>query len=173
MKNSILRRLFLYTLMLTFLAAPALAGGLYINEFATPSLGTAGAGAQAWADNASIAFFNPAGMTRLEGKELMLGGGLIYTDIKFDPASDTPVAGGDGGNAGSLAPLINAFYVHSLSNNLKFGIDLISISASVLDYDDNWAGRRQCLSTEILTITLHPSLAYRVNNWLSIAGGLG
>ena len=173
MKNSILSRLFLYTLMLTFLASPALAGGLYINEFATPSLGTAGAGAQAWADNASIAFFNPAGMTRLEGKELMLGGGLIYTDVKFDPASDTPVAGGDGGNAGSLAPLINAFYVHSLSNNLKFGIDLISISAAVLDYDDNWAGRRQCLSTEIFTITLHPSLAYRVNNWLSIAGGVG
>ena len=64
MKNSILSRLFLYTLMLTFLAAPAWAGGLYIQEFATPSLGSANAGAQAWADNASTAFFNPAGMTR-------------------------------------------------------------------------------------------------------------
>jgi len=147
------------------------AGGLYIQEFATPSLGTANAGAQAWADNASTAFFNPAGMTRLDGKELMLGGGLIYTDIKFDPAPDTPVAGGDGGNAGSLAPLINAFYVHSLSDDFKLGLDLISTSAAVLDYDDNWAGRRQCIST--FTMTLHPSLAYRANNWLSVAGGVG
>ena len=149
------------------------AGGLYINEFATPSMGTAGAGAQAWADNASTAFFNPAGMTQIDGKELMLGGGLIYTDIKFDPAPDTPVAGGDGGNAGSLAPLISTFYVHSLSDDLKLGLDLISLSAAVLDYDDNWAGRRQCLNTKIFTVTLHPSLAYRVNNWLSIAGGVG
>jgi long-chain fatty acid transport protein len=149
------------------------AGGLYIQEFATPSLGTANAGAQAWADNASTAFFNPAGMTRLDGKELMLGGGLIYTDIKFDPAPDTPVAGGDGGNAGSLAPLINAFYVHSISDDLKLGVDMISLSAAVLDYDDNWAGRRQCLNTDIFTMTLHPSLAYRANSWLSVAGGVG
>lgn len=140
------------------------AGGLYIQEFATSSLGTANAGAQAWADNASTAFLNPAGMTRLEGKELMLGGGLIYLDIKFDSAPDTPVAGGDGGNAGSFAPLINAFYVHSLSDDFKLGLDLTSISGAVLDYDDNWAGRRQVLNTEIFAITLHPSLAYRVNN---------
>ena len=46
MKKSIFSRLFLYTLMLTFLAAPAWAGGLHIQEFATPSLGTANAGAQ-------------------------------------------------------------------------------------------------------------------------------
>jgi len=151
----------------------AWAGGLYIQEFATPSLGTANAGAQAWADNASTAFFNPASMTRLKGKELMLGGGLVYTDVKFDPAPDTPVAGGDGGQAGSLAPLVNAFYVHSLSNDLKFGLDMVSISAAALEYDDNWAGHRQCLKSEIFTITLHPSLAYRVNDWFSVGGGVG
>jgi len=173
MKKTFLRILFLWGLIIFFFAAPSWAGGLYINEFATPSMGTAGAGAQAWADNASTAFFNPAGMTQIDGKELMLGGGLIYTDIKFDPAPDTPVAGGDGGNAGSLAPLISTFYVHSLSDDLKLGLDLISLSAAVLDYDDNWAGRRQCLNTKIFTVTLHPSLAYRVNNWLSIAGGVG
>jgi long-subunit fatty acid transport protein len=48
--------------------APAVAGGLYLNEFATPSMGTAGAGAEALADDAStnFAFHNPAGMTRLK-----------------------------------------------------------------------------------------------------------
>jgi long-chain fatty acid transport protein len=151
----------------------AWSGGLYIQEYATPSLGSANAGAQAWADNASTSFLNPAGMTRLEGKQLMLGGGLIYTDIKFDAAPDTPVAGGDGGNAGDLVPLLNAFYVHSLSDDLKLGLDLVSTSAAALDYDNDWAGRRQCLNTEIFTLTLHPSLAYRVNNWLSVAGGVG
>ena len=173
MKKSIFSRLFLYTLMLTFLAAPAWAGGLYIQEFATPSLGSANAGAQAWADNASTAFFNSAGMTRIDGKELMVGGGLINVDTKFDPAPDTPVPGGDGGQAGSLAPLINAFYVHSFSDDLKFGFDTLSTSAAVLDYDNNWAGRYQCQKVSIFTITLHPSLAYRVNDWFSIGGGVG
>ncbi len=43
------------------------AGGLYLNEFATPSMGVAGAGAEAVANDAStnFAFHNPAGMTRL------------------------------------------------------------------------------------------------------------
>jgi len=173
MKNSILSRLFFSGLMLTFLAAPAWAGGLYIQEFATPSLGTANAGAQAWADNASTSFFNSAGMTRIDGKELMVGVGLINVDAKFDPAPDTPESGGNGGQAGSLAPLINAFYVHSFSDDLKFGFDMLSTSAAVLDYDNNWAGRYQCQKVSIFTITLHPSLAYRVNDWFSIGGGVG
>ena len=173
MKTTLKTVLFLWGLITAFIAAPAWAGGLYINEFATPSLGTAGAGAQAWADNASTAFFNPAGMTRVDGKELMLGGGLLYSDVKFDPAPDTPVAGGDGGDAGGFAPLLNAFYVHSLSDDLKIGVDLISISAAVLEYDDNWAGRYQNQNVNIFTITLHPSLAYRVNDWFSIGGGVG
>jgi len=165
--------LFFCVLAVFLFATTAWAGGLYIQEFATPSLGSANAGAEAWADNASTAFFNPAGMTRLDGKELMLGAGLLYADIKFDPAPNTPVSGGDGGNAGDFAPLLNAFYVHSLSDDLKFGVDLISMSAAVLTYDDNWTGRYQNQNVEIFTITLHPSLAYRVNDWFSIGGGVG
>ena len=38
------------------------AGGLYLQEFGTPAMGAAGAGAQARADDASTAFFNPAGI---------------------------------------------------------------------------------------------------------------
>ncbi|UCD31355.1 MAG: outer membrane protein transport protein [Desulfobacterales bacterium] len=173
MKKTLLRVFFLWGLITIFLAAPSWAGGLYIQEFATPSLGSANAGAEAWADNASTSFFNSAGMTRLDGKELMLGAGLIYADIKFDPAPDTPVTGGDGGNAGDFAPLLNAFYVHSLSDDLKFGVDILSLSAAVLDYDDNWTGRYQNQNVSIFTITLHPSLAYRVNDWFSIGGGIG
>ena len=173
MYSAIRNTIFLCVLMVVFLATPAWSGGLYIQEFATPSLGTANAGAQAWADNASTAFFNSAGMTRIDGKELMLGGGLIYTDIKFDPAPDTPIAGGDGGQAGGLAPLINAFYVHSLSDKLKFGFDMVSTSAAVLTYDDNWSGRYENQNVKIFTLTLHPSLAYRVNDWFSIGGGVG
>jgi long-subunit fatty acid transport protein len=57
----------LATFLLTWglLAGAASAGDLYTNEFATPSMGVASAGAQAAAEDASTAFHNPAGMTRL------------------------------------------------------------------------------------------------------------
>jgi long-chain fatty acid transport protein len=153
------------------LAGSAWAGGLYIGEFGTPSMGVAGAGANAVANDASTSFHNPAGMTRLESNELMVTGGLFYADIKFDPAPDTPIGGNDGGSAGSIAPLLGGFYVHSLSDDLKLGVNLISITGAVLDYDDSWAGRYQSDEVTLLSITLNPTIGYKVNDWLSIGGG--
>ena len=119
----------------------ALAGGLYLNEFGTPSMGVAGAGANAVASDASTSFHNPAGMTRIKGKELMGSAGALNVTVKFDPDIDTPISGGDGGDAGGLAPILGGFYVHSLSDNWKLGANLITISGAILDYDDDWTGR--------------------------------
>ena len=96
------------------------AGGLYLNEFGTPSMGTAGAGAQAWADDASTSLHNPAGMTRIQGNQLMLTSGLFFSRVKFDTGPGTFFSGGDGGDAGGWAPLGGLFYVHSLSE--RWGI---------------------------------------------------
>ena len=68
------------------------AGGLYINEFGTPSMGVAGAGANAVASDASISFHNPAGMTRIKSKELMGTAGLLNSTVKLDPGSHHPRA---------------------------------------------------------------------------------
>ena len=149
----------------------AFAGGLYINEFGTPSMGVAGAGANAVASDASTSFHNPAGMTRINGNELMGTAGLLYATVKFDPDADTPIPGGDGGDAGGPAPIIGGFYVHSLSDKWKLGANLITITGAVLDYDDDWAGRYLNTKLTLLTMTFFPSIAYRVNNWLSLGGG--
>ena len=144
------------------------AGGLYLQEFATPSMGVASAGAEAVCRDASTSWHNPAGMTRLEGNEFMLAGGLVKSNIEFDP--DSP--GGDGGNAGGYAPLGAAFYTRSLSEDWKLGASLIAISGALLDYDDDWVGRYECQETSILTITLTPSIAYRINDQWSVSGGV-
>jgi len=143
-----------------------------LNEFGTPSIGTAGAGANAVANDASTSFHNPAGMTRLNENQFMVSGGLLYADVKFDPAPDTLYSGGDGGSAGGIAPLMGGFYVHNLTEDLKLGLNLISITGSVLDYDEGWSGRYQCDEVSLLTVTLNPTIGYRVNNWLSVGGGV-
>ena len=149
----------------------SIAGGLYLNEFGTPSMGVAGAGANAVASDASTSFHNPAGMTRIKGNELMGTAGLLNATIKFDSDSDTPISGGDGGNAGGLAPIIGGFYVHSLSDKWKLGANLITISAAVLDYGDDWTGRYLSTEVSMLSMTFYPSVAYQVNDWLSLGGG--
>jgi long-chain fatty acid transport protein len=148
------------------------AGGLYLNEFGTPSMGTAGAGAQAVASDASTSFHNPAGMTRLEGTQIMGGLGLGVVDTEFDPDAGTPIPGDDGGDAGGLAPILGSFVTHSLTDDLKVGFNVISVSGAVLDYDDSWTGRFLVTDVELLTVSLNPSLAYRVNDWLSLGAGL-
>jgi long-chain fatty acid transport protein len=154
-------------------ASFSVAGGLYLNEFGTPAMGTAGAGAHAWANDASTSFHNAAGMTRLEGNHLMVSGGFLYASIEFDPDPSTPVPGNDGGQAGGPAPILAAFYTHSVSEKLKLGLNVISISAAIMEYDDNWTGRYLVEEVKLFTLTLNPSIAYKVNDWLSIGGGVG
>ncbi len=149
------------------------AGGLYLNEFATPSMGVAGAGQEAVANDAStnFAFHNPAGMTRLEGHSIALGAGLLQGDTEFDTDPDTPFNGGDGGDQAGWAPLIGSHGVYSVTDDLKLGMSMFSISGAALDPDNNWAGRYSIQELELLTLSANPSVAYRVNDWLSLGAG--
>jgi long-subunit fatty acid transport protein len=154
--------------------ASAMAGGLYLNEFATPSMGTAGAGQEAYANDAStnFALHNPAGMTRLDGNQVSLGAGLVVGDTKFDPDASTPFGGGDGGNQAGLAPLLGSHGVYSITDDLKLGMSVFSISGAALDPSNSWSGRYQLQKIELLTVTANPNVAYRVNNVLSLGAGV-
>ncbi len=153
-------------------ANAALAGGLYLNEFGTPSMGAAGAGSQAEALDASTSFHNPAGMTRIDSNELMLTAGVLYGRVKFDVGFVAPViGGGGGGNAGGFAPMGGLFYVQPLSERLRFGFNVYTISGAALDYEDNWAGRFLCQDVTLLTVSLNPALAYKLTDKLSLAAG--
>jgi long-chain fatty acid transport protein len=173
MRNKIACHSPIVLIFVTLLMIPGAghAGGLYINEFGTPSMGVAGAGVNAVASDASTSFHNPAGMTRIKGKELMGTGGLLYSTVKFDKDADTPIDGGNGGDAGGFAPLLGGFYAHSINDRWKLGANLISITGAILDYDNGWTGRYLNTDVKLLTLTFYPSVAYRVNNWLSLGGG--
>jgi long-chain fatty acid transport protein len=154
-------------------ATSAHAAGLYINEFATPSMGTAGAGAEAFGDGPATAFalHNPAAMTRLEGHHVSLGAGLIVGETEFDTDSDTPFTGGNGGDQAGLAPLVGSHWVASATDDLKVGMSVFSISGAALDPDDDWSGRYQLTEIELLTVNVNPSIAYRISDQLSLSAG--
>ena len=149
----------------------AWAGGFWVYEIATPDMGVAAAGRAAAAQDASTAFGNPAGMTRRDRSQLLAGLEPIIASVEFDLGSGTTVAGSDGGDAGSLLPGLAIYSVYSLSPRLKFGISLAGIVGGTLKYDDDWVGRYFVTEVELTTIAFSPTIAYRVNDWLSIGGG--
>lgn len=158
-------------LVLFALADSARAGGLYLSEFGTTALGTASAGASAGTDGASTAIHNPAAMTRLDEHQLAVGSALAFSFVEFDPDSGTPVAGSDGGNQGGFLPIFSGQYVHKRSDRWRLGLAFVSISCAVLDPDDDWVGRNEITESSLLTMSALPTIAYRVNDWLSVGAG--
>lgn len=150
----------------------AMAGGLYLTDFGSSSMGTAGAGSQAYANDASTARFNPAGMARIDGNQFGGAVGFIATDVQFDPDGDTPIDGGDGGSAGGLAPLAGFAYVHSVSGKLKLGVNVGTISGAALDYNSDWTGRYLNQEVSLTTVSFVPDIAYRINEKFSVGAGL-
>ncbi len=151
--------------------SPAAAGGLYVAEFATSDMGAAGSGSLARGGDAASAFANPATMTRLDSHQLQMGMAPGVSVVKFDQDSDTPVPGGNGGDQGGFIPLIGSSYVHKVSDRIRAGLGLFSISGAALSPGGSWAGRRQVTDIQLFSLSFVPTAAYQVTDWLSV--GLG
>jgi long-chain fatty acid transport protein len=158
-------------------AGPAAAGGLIAYEIGTADLGLASAGYGARAQDASTVFTNPAGMTRLEGRQVLVSGQVLWGNTKFSIGSGTsPGLGtGDGGRAvGSDGwfPGGGAFFSYSVSPDLKLGLALTGNVGAPLKYDDDWAGRYYVQETTLLGVSLLPSIAYKATDKLSLGASL-
>ena len=150
----------------------AVAAGFFLYELGTPDVGLASAGYAARAQDASTVFTNPAGMTMLDHSQLLAGVQPLYTHLNFSPDRGTSTRGTDGGNA--LVPLPGAsfFYVYSLNRRVKFGFAMCDYFGGALEYNLNWVGRYFLQGATILGVSFIPSVAFRINDWLSVGGGV-
>ncbi len=142
--------------LLSLVSTPCWAGGLYITETGLTSQGTAHAGALAYANDASAAWLNPAGMTRLSGTEIQAAAGVLFGQVEFEQDPGTPVAGGNGGNAALPAPILGFSLAHSFTDRLKGGFALGALTGAGLDYDNSWAGRQQATEVQMIVLTAAP-----------------
>lgn len=149
------------------------AAGFALSEQNASGLGNAYAGAAAVAEDASTIFFNPAGMTYLEGSQIVGALHLIRTTGDFDrrPA-DTPALGNEGGDFGSLAVIPNFYYKQDINDQLKVGIGIGTPFGLKTEYDKNWLGRFQALKSELKTVNINPSLAWKFNEQWSFGFGI-
>jgi len=170
--RALVRRTALTVVALQMVGVSAVwAGGLGIYEVGSTDLGTASAGRAALAEDASTAWGNPAGMTRLAGSQLLIGLQPLIVTTEFDVGTRTTTSGTDGGNAGGFVPSGGIYGVYGILPDLKIGASLNSYVGGSLDYDSNWVGRFYTTEAELLTFNLNPVIAYRVLPWLSLGAG--
>jgi len=164
-------------LLVTFSGA-ASASGFQLMEQGS-GLGNAYAGSAAKANDASTIFWNPAGMTQLQAREVSGGLTAVRPSFKFnDKGSAVGVFGpggraaaGDGGDAGGWAFIPNGYLSWALNKDLYIGIGIGAPFGNATKYDKFWRGSAQSDEFDIRTININPSIAYRVNEKVSLGAG--
>ncbi|HMR30829.1 MAG TPA: outer membrane protein transport protein [Geminicoccaceae bacterium] len=150
----------------------AQAAGLWINEMATPDMGTASAGRAALAQDAATVFGNPAGMTALDRSQVLVGLQVAHGSVKFDRDRDlTTVDGNNGHNASGTMPGGALYGVHAVTDKLRLGLWHGSYFAGDFKYDSRWAGRYYVTKDELVTLGAGINAAYEITDWLSVGGG--
>jgi long-chain fatty acid transport protein len=158
-------------------SASAGAGGLIMYEVGTADVGLASAGYSARAQDASTVLTNPAGMTRLDGNQLLVAGQVLWSNAKF--SIDSGTSPGLGTNGGGYVVGENGWFLgggpfltYSVSPDLKLGFALTGNFGMPLKYDDDWAGRYYVQEATMLGISFLPSIAYKVSDKLSVGATL-
>jgi long-chain fatty acid transport protein len=166
---------------LTLFSGSTFAAFFQLAENSPAGLGNAFAGGTAIAEDASTVWYNPAGLTRLKGNQLVVGGHLVFPSTEFENQGSTDVFGNslvkppfdpNGGDAGDDALVPNAYYARPINADLTFGIGLNVPFGLRTEYDDGWVGRYHALESEIKTININPGVGYKLNDQVSIGGGI-
>ncbi|HMV16748.1 MAG TPA: outer membrane protein transport protein [Zoogloea sp.] len=153
----------------------ASAAGFQLLEQNASGIGNAYAGSAAVAENASTIYFNPAGMTQLKDREFSAGIAVVRPSFRF--ANENSSAGaltstGNGGDAGSTGFLPNLYASWALNKDLYVGLGIGAPFGLKTEYDNPWIGGAQSVRFEIKTVNINPSVAYRVNEKVSIGAGI-
>ncbi len=164
------------------LAPAAQASGYKLNEQSAAGAGTAYAGRAAVVQDASIVFYNPAGMVKLDRAEVTVGGSVLMTSGSFDLDSYTNSAGqkytsvespySDGGDFLSTAVVPYAYYARPINEKFAAGFGIFVPFATNTDYDDDFIGGALADQTKLTSVDFQPAFAYRVNDQFSVGFGL-
>jgi len=152
------------------------AGGFRILDQSASGTGQASA-FTAQADDASAVYYNPAGMTQLRGVQLSLGTLLVGGHTSFtSPTGAT--ARGDFGNSIAYPPPSNFYVTANLKDlglhalrNVTVGLGVLSPFGTLSRWPENGPFATAITGAALEVIDIKPTLAYRINDQLSI--GLG
>ncbi len=153
------------------------AAGFALIEQNVSGMGHAYAGVAATADSVDTLYFNPAGMTKLPGTQTGAAVHLVRPTTKFKNRGTTyvtgaPIAGGNGGDAGGVAAVPHGYLTHQLNHRTWLGFAVNVPFGLTTEYDSDWVGRYHAIKSEVKTVNLNPSIAFKATDQLSLAAGI-
>lgn len=120
----------------------------------------------AQADDASAIWYNPAGLTQVEGTEVTSGGYLSFPNIRF-----TGLAGSD--EMDKMAFLPHLYVASDLgSEKWRVGLGVNVPFGNAVEYSPTGPFQFLVTKSELTVINIEPAASYRLNEHLSVGVGL-
>jgi long-chain fatty acid transport protein len=153
----------------------ALGNGFDIYEQSAKAVGMAGA-IIAQADDPSAIFFNPAGITQLDGTQVSLGACLVMPTMQFK-SSGNALMGTFPGETNKIKDhtwvIPNAYITHKINDKVSVGMGAFAHFGLGVEWPQYWEGRFTPGTTKTIlkTNSISPVIAFKPLENLSI--GLG
>jgi len=165
---------FAVLMILVLTAGTSFASGFRLPEAGVKAMGMAFA-FTAQADDPSAIYFNPAGLTQLQGQNVMLGATYVRENgAEFN--GSTPLTGGLVTNETQKTlnfVIPNAYYTYTTKDGwYSFGVGIFSPFGLAQEYNGNSIFRNQVTKIELETVVINPTLAFKVNEYLSVGVGV-
>lgn len=120
------------------------------------------------AKDASVAFFNPAGLAFIDSKvSVALGGFGIMSKAEWQNASTLESAETDN-------PLGTPLYFaasYKPVDDLAIGVSVTTPFGNTVKWPDDWAGKANITEISLASFYIQPTVAYKFNDWFSAGAG--
>jgi long-chain fatty acid transport protein len=157
-------------------ATNSYASGFQLQEQSASQLGKAFSGTAASAEDATVLFYNPAGMSQLKQSEVTVVATEIGIQSEFK--NDASVAafgqplGVEGGDAGGWNFVPSVYATIPVQDKLAVGFGFNAPFGLELDYAGDWMGRFQARRSMIKTYNFNPAISYRITDRITLGLGL-
>jgi long-chain fatty acid transport protein len=164
---------------LSLVSTQALAAAFALHEQNAALLGGFYAGSAAIAEDASTNWYNPAGLTQLNGWNIVVTGLGVWTQVDFEGSTSLQTIGLPGGpyiqtgsaEAGTdnFVPALHVSY--KVNDKWAVGFSVVTPFGLSTEYGEDSIARYNATDSELMTIDFTPSVAYQALDWLSLGVG--
>lgn len=168
------------TLGAAALSGQVLASGYNFGSQSVSAQGTSHANGAEAADPTTL-YYNPAGMSRLDGTQISVGLTSVVPDSSFTNEDSTAPKAGvgnpntSGNNGGHFAPRMvtvpSLYMTHQIDNRFHVGLAVYVPYGAQLDYG-NWAGRYALENIKLASLNINPSVSFKFNEHHAVALGV-
>ena len=168
MKRAFVGMVFLFSMLMA--STEGLAAGFALPDQDAAAMGMAGAFA-GQADDPAAVWYNPAGMTRLDGTRV--SGGVIGIYPTLTHENNTVNPGTTDVSQREIHLPVHLYATHRLNDKVAFGIGINNPFGLSTDWNPETSSTRYVATfSKVVTTEVNPNIAYKLNDDLSVAFGI-